>query len=48
MNCFRKIEDINSEDILKIINKYLSKPCLSIYGNEKICNKINEIFMKNF
>ncbi len=47
-NCLNKIEEIKPEDILKITNKYLSKPCLSIYGNEKICNKINEIWVKNF
>tara|TARA_A100000164_G_scaffold346901_1_gene347884 strand:+ start:837 stop:2054 length:1218 start_codon:yes stop_codon:yes gene_type:complete len=47
-NCLKKIEEINSEDVLKVTNKYLSKPYLSIYGNEKICNEINEIWKKNF
>ena len=48
MDCLRKIEDINSQDILEITNKYLSKPFLSICGNEKICNQINELWIKNF
>ncbi len=48
MNCLKKIEDINSEDILKITNKYFSKPFLSIYGNEKLCNKIKESWMNKF
>ena len=48
MDCIKKIEDINSSDIMKITNKYLSKPFLSIYGDEKICNKINKIWIKNF
>ena len=47
-DCIRKIEDINPEDILKITKKYLSKPFLSICGDEKICNKINQIWIKNF
>ena len=40
MDSLKKIEDIKSEKILKITNKYLSKPFLSIYGNKKICNEI--------
>ena len=47
-NCLEKIEDIISEDILKLTNKYLSKPFLSIYGNKKICNDINELWIKSF
>ena len=47
-DCIRKIEDINPEEILKITKKYLSKPFLSICGDEKICNKINQIWIKNF
>ena len=46
--CINKIEHINSEDILKVTNKYLSKPVLSIYGDKKICNKIHKIWIKNF
>ena len=46
--CFKKIENINSEDILKISNKYLSKPFLSIYGDKKISNQINKIWINNF
>ena len=43
-----KINDIQSEDILKVTKKYLRKPFLSIYGEEKICNKINKLWIKNF
>ena len=46
--CFKKIENINSEDILKISNKYLSKPFLSIYGDKKISNQIKKIWINNF
>ena len=46
--CFKKIENINSEDILKISSKYLSKPFLSIYGDKKISNQINKIWINNF
>ena len=48
MKCLKKIEDINSEDILKITNKYLSKPFLSVFGNKKICSKIIELWQNNF
>ena len=43
-----KIDDISSLDILKLTNKYFSKPYLSISGNEKICLEINAIWNKNF
>ena len=48
INCLKKIESINSKDIFKITNKYLSKPFISVFGDEKICNKINELWTKNF
>ena len=48
MDCLKKIEDINSEDILQITKKYLSKPFLSICGDEKICNEINKLWIKYF
>ena len=48
INCLKQIEDINSEDILEITKKYLSKPFLSIYGDEKICDEINKLWIKNF
>ncbi len=48
MDCFNKIEHISSEDILKTTNKFLSKPYLSIFGNKKICNEINKLWIKNF
>ena len=47
-NCLKEIEDVKSKDILKITNKYLSEPFLSVYGNRKICNKINKLWIKNF
>ena len=43
-----KIKIINSEDILKVTKKYLTKPFISVYGEEKICNEINELWIKNF
>ena len=43
-----KINHINSADVLKVTKKYLRKPFLSIYGEEKICNKINKLWIKNF
>ena len=46
--CFKKIENINSEDILKITHKYFSKPFLSIYGDQRISNQINKIWINNF
>ena len=47
-DCFTKIDAISAEDILKVTKKYLRKPFLSIYGEEKICNKINKLWIKNF
>jgi len=43
-----KIDEISSLDILKLTNKYFSKPFLSISGNEKICLEISNRWMKNF
>ena len=43
-----KIDEISSLDILKLTNKYFSKPYLSISGNEKICSEINTLWNKNF
>ncbi len=48
INCLKNIENVNSEDILKISRKYFSKPFLSIYGDEKICNEINKLWIRNF
>ncbi len=48
MDCLKKIEEVNSEDILAITKKYLSKPFLSIYGEKKICNEIYKLWIKNF
>jgi predicted Zn-dependent peptidase len=43
-----KIDEISSLDILKLINKFFSKPYLSISGNKKICLEISRIWKKNF
>ena len=43
-----KIDEISSLDILKLTNKYFSKPYLSISGNGKICSEINTLWNKNF
>jgi len=43
-----KIDEISSLEILKLTNKYFSKPFLSIYGNEKICLDISKRWKKNF
>ncbi len=43
-----KIEEISSLDILKLTNKYFSKPFLSISGNKKICLEISNRWKKNF
>ncbi len=43
-----KIDEISSLDILKLINKYFSKPFLSISGNKKICLEISTRWKKNF
>ena len=48
MDCFEMIESVYPEDILQITNKYLSNPYLSIYGDEKICNEINKLWIRNF
>ena len=43
-----KIDKISSLDILKLTNKYFSKPFLSISGNKKICSEICTMWSKNF
>ncbi|MDC3016235.1 insulinase family protein [Prochlorococcus sp. AH-736-E20] len=43
-----KIDEISSLDIIKLTNKYFSKPFMSISGNEKICLKISNSWKKNF
>jgi len=43
-----KIEEISSLDILKLTNKFFSKPFLSISGNEKVCVEISNRWKKNF
>jgi len=43
-----KIEEISSLDILKLTNKYFSKPFLSISGNKNICLEISNRWRKNF
>ena len=48
VNFIEKIKDINSEEILKVTQKYFAKPFLSIYGEKKICDEINNLWIKNF
>ena len=43
-----KIDEISSLDILKVTNKYLSKPFLTVSGNKKICLEISKYWKKNF
>ncbi len=43
-----KIDEISSLDILKITNKYFSKPFLSISGNKDICLEISKRWKQNF
>ena len=43
-----KIDEISSSDILKLINKYFSKPFLSISGSSRICLEISNMWKKNF
>ena len=45
---FSQIDKISSFDIVKLVNKYFSKPFLSISGNEKICQRISKLWRKNF
>ena len=42
-----KIDEISNLDILKLTNKYFSKPFLSISGNKKICLEISKRWNKN-
>ncbi len=48
INLYSKINEISSLDILKLTNKYFSKPFLSVSGNKKICSEINNFWNKNF
>ena len=45
---FTKVESISKEDIIKLTNKYLSKPFISVTGNKKLCDEIKKIWMFNF
>ena len=47
-NFLTKIRDVDSEDILKVSRKFLSKPFLSIYGDRKICEEIKKLWIKDF
>ena len=48
INLNSKIDKISSLDILKLTNKYLSKPFLSISGNERVRLEISKSWKKNF
>ena len=44
----KNIDKVNVKDILKITDKYLSKPFLSIYGDKEICNQIKKSWVEDF
>ena len=48
INLNSKIDKISSLDIIRLTNKYFSRPFLSISGNKKICLEINTRWKKNF
>ena len=48
INLNSKIDEISSLDIIKLTNKYFSKPFLTISGNKKICLEIKTRWEKNF
>ena len=48
INLNSKIDKITASEILKVTNKYFSKPFLSISGNKKICLEISTRWNKNF
>ena len=43
-----KIDEISSLDIINLINKYFSKPFLSVSGNRNTCLEINSRWMEIF
>ena len=43
-----KVDETSSLDILKLTNKYFSKPFLSISGNKKTCLEISKRWRKKF
>ena len=43
-----KIDEISSLDILKLTNKYFSKPFLSISGDKDVCLEISKRWEQNF
>ena len=48
LDLYSQLGEISSLDILKLTNKYFSKPFLSISGNKKICLEISKRWKKNF
>ena len=47
-NYIKKSEETTPRDILKLTNKYFSKPILSVNGNKKICNQLEDKWVRNF
>ena len=43
-----KIDEIASLDILDLVNKYFSKPYMSISGKKEICSQLSNLWKKNF
>ena len=48
LDLYSQIGEISSLDVLKLTNKYFSKPFLSISGNKKICLEISKRWKQNF
>ena len=48
LNFNSQISEISSLEILKLTNKYFSKPFLSISGNTRVCLEIKTTWEKNF
>ena len=48
LDLYSQIGEISSLDVLKLTNRYFSKPFLSISGNKKICLEISKRWKQNF
>ncbi len=47
-NSLNKIKNINSEEIIRVTNKYLKNPFLSILGDPKVCKEIKKYWEDEF
>ena len=48
INVENYINNIKSEDILNISNKYLKYPCISLSGRKQICKELKEIWRNKY